>query len=115
MRTFLAGIALLSATLALADEAPKKLSAADLAVQTHKWDGKVIQMNVQCFYADVDEYRCMIGGGAGAFVRVDFAEVEPAEIKKAMDDNCDTIEKMLTRGCSFQVTFTYMGNDSGRK
>jgi hypothetical protein len=111
MRTFLAGFAIVSASLAMADEPPKKLSAIDLAVQTHKWDGKVVQTTAQCFYADVDEYRCAIGASGNVFVRVDFAEIEPPEIKKAIEDNCDTIQKMMTRNCSFQVTFTYMSND----
>ena len=101
---------------ALAQDAPKKLTSIDLAVETHKWDGKVIQTNAQCFYADTNEYRCAVLAangmmGVGGFVRVDFAEISPPEMKKAVEDNCDTLEKMTTRACRFQIVFTYSGND----
>lgn len=117
MRVILAGIALMiAASAAFAQDAPKRLTANDLSVETHKWDGKKIQVNAQCFYADTDEYRCAVLGpngiaGAGGLVRVDFAAISPPEMKKAVEDNCDTIEKMITKPCRFQIVFTYSTND----
>jgi len=103
---------LVAASTALALDAPKRLTSNDLSVETHKWDGKAIQVNAQCFYADTDEYRCAVLGangvpGAGSFVRIDFGKISPPEMKKAIEDNCDTLEKMPTRACRFQIVFTY--------
>jgi hypothetical protein len=73
-------------------------------------------VNAQCFFADTDEYRCAVLGsnglmGDGGLVRVDFAAISPVEMKKALEDNCDTIEKMVTKLCRFQIVFTYSTND----
>jgi hypothetical protein len=99
------------------DVPPKRLSADDLSVETHKWDGKSIQTVVQCFYADIDEYRCAVLASSGlpftgkTTVRIDFKSIEPADMKKAVEDNCDTIGKMSTKGCRFQAVFTYEQNE----
>ncbi|HXW19318.1 MAG TPA: hypothetical protein VEK35_02320, partial [Roseiarcus sp.] len=85
----------------------------DLAVETHKWDGKLIQSTVICFYADTDDYRCAVLSANGlpgygtTLVRIDFSSIEPPEIKKAIEDNCDTVAKMQTKACRFQAVFTY--------
>ena len=95
---------------ALADEPPKRLTAADLAVQTHKWDDKTIQATAKCFYADTNEYRCGVGVSGNTFVRVDFSEIEPDALKKNIEDNCDTVEKMQSRACYVSITFVYESN-----
>ena len=95
---------------ALVDDAPKRLTALDLAVQTHKWDGKAIQANAHCFYADTDEYRCAIGSAENVFVRIDLSNIQPDVMKKNIEDNCDTLAKMLNRACSVDITFTYQTN-----
>jgi hypothetical protein len=112
MRAILCCLVLFLTTVALAQEPPKKLTAIDLSVETHKWDGKVIQTMVQCFFADTDEYRCaVLPPQGGDLVRIDFNKISPPEMKKTVEDNCDTIEKMTTRACRFQVVFTYSGNN----
>lgn len=112
MRSAIMALALLGATSALADDAPKKLTSTDLSVETHKWDGKLIQITAQCFYADKDEYRCAVAPIAmGIFVRIDFSTIEPDSMKKAIEDSCDTIEKMPTRACAANIVFTYENND----
>ena len=111
MRAVVVGMILAVAMPAFAQDTPKKLTSADLAVETHKWDGKQIQTIAQCFFADTDEYRCMIVGANGYIhdaVRVDFKEITPPEMKKAVEDNCDTLDKaMQSKTCRFQIAFTY--------
>lgn len=88
-RTICAAIALtFAAHASFAQDAPKRLTANDLAVQTHKWDGKKIQTNAHCFYADKDDFRCAVNGPNGlagknaGFVRIDFTTISPPEMKK---------------------------------
>lgn len=94
-----------------ARQEPKHLAASDLAVQTHKWDGKTIQSSGHCFFADVSDYRCAIGVYDRVMVRVDFSFVQPDDMKQWIDDHCDTMEKMFTAACDVQITFVYDGND----
>jgi hypothetical protein len=96
---------------ALAEDAPKRLTADDLSVQTHKWDGKTIQATMRCFFADKDEYRCIVGLSGRTGVRVDFQDIEPPNMKKMIEDKCDTVAKSVLRACMVQSTFVYLGND----
>jgi len=100
---------------AMADDVPKRLSVSDLSVETQKWDEKLVQTTAHCFYADKDKYRCGIGVAGAVFVRVDFSEIEPETMKKTIEENCDTVEKMFSRPCAVQITFTYAGNDREEK
>lgn len=99
------GLAFASNALA-AEDSVKKLTAMDLAVQTHKWDGKKIEVQLRCFYADKDEYRCATGMGA----RVDFTKISNEAGKDFLDENCDTLAKVASRNCMVTVRFTYSGN-----
>jgi hypothetical protein len=100
---------------ALAEDTPKRLTANDLSVETHKWDGKTIQATMQCFYADKDEFRCIVGASGRTGVRVDFQDIEPPSMKKAIEDKCDTVEKAASRLCRVQATFVYLGNNREEK
>jgi len=112
MRIVTLMLALLGATSAFADDAPKRLTSSDLAVETHKWDGKLIETTGQCFFADKDEYRCAISPMQGSeLVRIDFTTIEPDAMKIAIEDNCDTITKMTTRACAVNIVFTYESNN----
>ena len=115
MRRIFAGIVLtFVAHPSFAEDAPKRLTANDLSVQTHKWDGKTIQTNAHCFYADKEDFRCAILGPNNKLsrnmVRIDFTTISPPEMKKAVEDNCDTTDQMLTNACRFQILFTYASN-----
>ena len=110
MRKWIAAALLFAPIGAHADDV-KKLSGADLAVQTHKWDGKTVETSGSCFYADVNEYRCVtfgVGGGA----RVDFSTLEPDAARKKIEDHCDTISKMLTKACIVRFRFVYESYDT---
>jgi hypothetical protein len=93
----------------------KKLSAADLGVETRKWEGRKIETQLRCFYADKDEYRC-IGGKA----RVDLSKISNPDGKSYLEDKCDTIERMVGNACLVTVRFVYSGyrkeeTDGGNK
>ena len=110
MKKLIAAALILAPIAAHADDV-KKLTGTDLAVQTHKWDGKTIETTGFCFYADVDEYRCMVPGVSGG-ARVDFSKLEPESARKKLEDKCNTISKMLTKACSIRFQFVYEGYDT---
>jgi hypothetical protein len=83
----------------------KRISAADLAVETHKWEGAVIETSLSCFFADTDEYRCFDGKGL-ARVRVDFGKFDYAGAAY-LRNHCDTLSLADTRPCSVKLRFTY--------
>lgn len=97
-------------TIVMADDVPKRLAVSDLAVQTHKWDGKTVQTNLYCFFADESDYRCGMATES-VFVRIDLHNIQPDDMKKWVEDHCDTTDKMVTRLCSMSITFVYAGND----
>jgi hypothetical protein len=107
MRFAFAGIMLVLASATVADGPPKRLSAIDLAAETPKWEGQLIQTNAQCFRAAVDEYRCNIGVAGSTLVRIVFSDVEPETMKRTIEDNCDMLEKMVMRPCAVQIVFKY--------
>lgn len=84
-----------------------RVSAQDLAVQTHKWDGKTIETVMYCFYADVNEYRCSTPDGA----RVDFSDLQPDAARASLEKNCDTVSKVLSPACRLRLRFVYEGFD----
>ena len=105
MRPLIVIITLLVPTFCFAQEV-RKLSAADLAVQTKKWAGKKVQGTFSCFYADVDEFRCIANRA-----RVDFTSLEPPEARKRLEDQCDTIERSNRKTCTVNIQFTYEESD----
>ena len=84
-----------------------KVSSQDLAVQTHKWDGKTIEVVLSCFYADLADYRC-VGRGA----RVDLTTIEDEKSRAYIEKNCDTISKSDKRACTVTVRFVYESFDT---
>lgn len=94
-----------AAAPAIPSTSPVKLSGSDLAVQTHKWDGKVIQTQARCFFADKNEYRCLTAGGP----RIDFEKLTPDRARDQIETRCDTIQKMTTKACVVTLQFVYEG------
>ncbi|SOC84799.1 hypothetical protein SAMN05421890_3290 [Ensifer adhaerens] len=100
---------ILSATTAVAwDNAAKKVKGNDLAVETHKYDGRLIQTTANCFLADKDDIRCLAGFGA----RIDFSTVTGEGMSNYLFDKCDTIENLPKNICRFDIQFTYSGFSS---
>jgi hypothetical protein len=107
LRRFAAIALSVLSTPALADDVIR-LTGPDLGVQTHKWDGKTIETDANCFYADKDEFRCMVGGLA----RIDFSTIEPKESQAFVERNCDTMEKVFHGAkCKLTIRFVYDGFD----
>ena len=75
-------------------------------MQTKKWAGKKVQGTFSCFYADVDEFRCIANRA-----RVDFTSLEPPEARKRLEDQCDTIERSNRKTCTVNIQFTYEESD----
>jgi hypothetical protein len=82
---------------------PVRVSGADLSVQTHKWVGKVIETKANCFYADLNEFRCF-----SSRFRVDFERIFPPSTQSAIERECDTISKSGRRACSVALRFEYV-------
>lgn len=81
-----------------------KVCGADLAVQTHRWDGCLIETKARCLYADLNEYRCMADG----VTRIDFSDLTPYPVRGEIQANCDTIRKSTTSPrCLVTLQFTY--------
>lgn len=85
-----------------AAEAPKKLSAADIGVETSKWNGKYVEVTFQCFYADRNEFRCTAGTG-----RVDFSDLTPPAEREKLENDCGTIANMQKLTCRRAIRFFY--------
>lgn len=80
------------------------ISPSDLSVQTHKWDMKLVQVDLSCFYADVGDFRC-----TGPRSRVDFDALYPESEAKMIERDCDTIAKSQSRKCRRTIRFSYEG------
>src|SRR3954454_23182917 len=89
-------------TSSFAAEEITKLEGGDLAVETSKWKGKKIETVMSCFYADVEDYRC-VGGRA----RLDFSTISNEEGKQLLEKNCDTIKKSSRDICTVRIRFVY--------
>ncbi len=87
----------------------KRLSAADLSVQTHKWDGKMVEAQFKCFYADKDEFRCLAGMGD---VRVDFTSLNPPDLRSKLENSCDTLKTITSKACKVTIRFEYEAFDT---
>ena len=88
----------------------KALTAADLAVQTHRWEGKLIETTLNCFYADKLDYRCY-DNNSFARVRVDFQYFNP-DGEEFLQKKCDRIEIANTNSCRVIITFAYENFDT---
>jgi len=65
---------------------------------------------MQCFYADTDEYRCVVGMSGMTGVRIDFQDFAPVSMKKLIEDKCDTVAKSSSRSCRVQASFVYLAD-----
>ena len=92
--------------VSISSTAIKKLSASDLGVQTRKWEDRTIEAVMNCFYADKDEFRCFVDSA-----RIDFSEISPAEARRRIEDNCDTIDKSVRQACKFTIRFVWASSE----
>ena len=86
----------------------KVVDASDLYVGPRKYLGKGIEVRrVRCYYADVEDYRCLTGGPAVVFSQA----VEPHSIKQLIEDNCDQLRKLQTAKCLFDIRLSFEADD----
>lgn len=109
MQYVIAMLMALAAFPALAEDV-KTLNAADLAVQTHRWEGKLIETTLNCFYADKIDYRCY-DYNSFARVRVDFQYFDP-DGELFLQKRCDRIEIANSNACHVIVMFVYDNFDT---
>ena len=69
MRTIVVGMMLGSCDAGIGQDTPKKLTSADLSVETHNGIANNSNDNTMLL-ADTDEYRCMVFGANGFMSRV---------------------------------------------
>jgi len=113
--TFLTPISTSGASSASVDENPDRvaldlvnatnvirLSGLDLSAETRKWIGKIVETRASCFYADLNEFRCVASG-----FRIDLAQIQPRETREKLERECDTIGKSARRLCMVTLRFKY--------
>ena len=90
------------------DHAPgefKNVDVMDLFVAPGKFKGKPVELrNVQCFYADADEYRCIATNSLSP-VMILAGSVGPEGAKTALEDACGTIKAVDTPTCTRTIHF----------
>ena len=104
----------LFATSSFAADEVTKLMARDLAAETSKWKGKKIETVMSCYYADIEDYRCVSGEGS----RVDFSTISNEEGKEHLEKNCDTLSKSSRDICTMRIVFVdedYERVENGRR
>ncbi|NBJ13202.1 hypothetical protein [Microvirga arsenatis] len=81
----------------------KIIDAEDVAVSPRKYDGqKVKLLGLQCYYADVDDFRCVTSTPAVIFAQ----KVEPVPARLWLQDNCHQIRTALSSDkCRMSVRF----------
>jgi hypothetical protein len=79
------------------------VDALDLGVGSKKYIGKDIEMQrVRCYYADVDDYRCITNVPVSIFTK----KIEPEIAKDWIEENCDTLKKTVeSRKCLVDIRF----------
>lgn len=84
------------------------VDAVDLYVGPRKYLGKNIEVRkVRCYFADVDDYRCITDDPLVVFSR----SVEPKSVRQWIEDNCDQIRKLPTAKCLFAIRFSFDADD----
>jgi hypothetical protein len=85
-------------------EVVTSLSAADLAVQTNRWLGQIVSVEMNCFYADVGEFRCVSAGA-----RVDLSMIRPEMVEEGLQRDCASIQAATAARCRLTIRFLYAG------
>jgi len=95
----------------LSDIDYKVVDPSDLFIGTRKYlDKQILLRRMRCYYADMDDYRCIASGSV--FLSVFTARVEPASAREWMEKNCDQLKVAITsEKCVFNTQFTYGAKD----
>lgn len=85
----------------------RTVDASDLVVGSRKYLNREISINrVRCYFADVDDYRCMPSDGA--LLIIFSKKIEPKEARDYIEQRCDTLKKVTSdRACVMNVRLHY--------
>lgn len=91
----------------------KTVDPSDLYVAPSKFIGKPIQVNgARCFYADKDEFRCMLQTGSSVVVLLS-PTLTPAATQTEIEDACGAIKVAMTSArCRRTLRFVPLKHDS---
>ncbi|MGY4355527.1 hypothetical protein ACVWZR_004573 [Bradyrhizobium sp. i1.3.1] len=94
-----------------ADIGYKIVDPSDLFIGTRKYlDKPIVLRRMRCYYADVDDYRCMASGPV--FLAVFTATVEPSSARVWIEENCGQLKVAVTsEKCLFNPQFVYGAKD----
>lgn len=89
----------------------KIVDASDLFIGTRKYlDKSILLRKMRCYYADVDDYRCIASGPV--FLAVFTATVEPSSARVWIEKNCDQLKVAVASDkCLFNTQFVYGAKD----
>lgn len=89
----------------------KIVDASDLFIGSKKYIGRdIVLEHMRCYYADVDDYRCLASGGT--VLAVFSKTVEPASAREWLEKNCDEIKRSMTSDkCRFNPRFSFATDD----
>jgi len=103
--------AAIAASLTAAHAEFKAVAASELGIGSGKYLNRDLEVpSMRCYYADVADYRCITGPG-GAFVSVFASNLTPENLRKQVEDECDTLEKTRRSVCSFTLRINYNADD----
>lgn len=93
---------------------PQNVDAEDLAIAPNKFIDKNIAIkDLQCFYADKNEYRC-ISSHHGIILMIVVGDVTPQSEKDRLENDCGKIKNLTSASCRRALRFVPMKvkNDS---
>lgn len=112
-RTALYSIAILASTLTGSALAQSQNSAttykvvdpADLAIGSRKYLNRDIEVKaVQCYYADVNDFRCT----TNELVSIFTPSITPEKAQKWIEEKCDQVKTAITsKSCSLRIRFRF--------
>ncbi len=110
MLKVLAIIAFLAPLAAAAGVSPITVEPSELAMPSHKYDGKMIRVHrVHCYYGDVHEFRCTGLSQTNPFA-IFGDDVEDRTSRNWIEAKCNSILKALrSKDCLSTITFVYDG------
>ena len=78
-----------------------------MAVDTQKFVGKRVRLDMYCYFADISSYRCVGVSFNKPAVRMDFKTVLPPQMVQTFESKCGSIENATSPKYKFSVEFTY--------
>lgn len=102
MRSLLIGAIIVASFGPATAQAYRSVDAADIAVGSRKYYDKDIEISLKCYYADINDYRCVSGQGLAVFAK----SIYPAEAKSHVEEHCGELKKVASSPrCQAKVRF----------